>query len=696
MGELDNIEFLDRNLSIVDKGKKDRNIKFRLPSFEEISGRWNRFRYKRLIADMEKKKEKLINQNYEANGNHQLTAAGVKNLKKNAVAIAKLEEKILILAKENVPKDYVKRRAIKLKQNMMNNLSFNARSAYIVGANIEKRIFDDEEDINDFQSESKTVGDAFYSEMGMGYDSEDDFRLPDLPKVAEQIEVQPLEKEDEDDVNILPTDSQRQEIRDNISKEFEKVNNMPNNFVSPEEVMEVVNGAYDGIPSEVISNSPSSIENDSQNMVNMDGIGEEDVRTVIEEEMEAMPTQDGTFVDEVSQNFANPNMETIGREAIGEVIGKEIEVVPTQDGTLVDEASQNFANAGIGEIGREAVEEVIGKEMEVMPTQDGTLTDEVSQDFANAGIGEIGRDDVGEVIEEKMNNFVLTQDETFGDETSQNGVDIEVSNVGKEMDIVDDKAPENINVSKNGSTVVRTDRFDENGELKVGLIEQKEEPPYIKFNYTPMTDEEIAQARENIEYDKYEEKYGNYKLNTSIMVPDFNKVFVPISANNSLGSESEKDLPIVVPERDFSNSFEQNNGDQNIHFDYTEATAEDLSNAVEQTTSLGDAALLMKRAMELREKQKETKEQMEEERRKAEELERKQQEVEKAAKAKLERLRVYNEAVEEDCAYNAAAAKQAEEIAAENAAKIKANEELMNEIDSIIGGEAINVSVRGR
>jgi len=657
MGELDNIEFLDRNLSIVDKGKKDRNIKFRLPSFEEISGRWNRFRYKRLIADMEKKKEKLINQNYEANGNHQLTAAGVKNLKKNAVAIAKLEEKILILAKENVPKDYVKRRAIKLKQNMMNNLSFNARSAYIVGANIEKRIFDDEEDINDFQSESKTVGDAFYSEMGMGYDSEDDFRLPDLPKVAEQIEVQPLEKEDEDDVNILPTDSQRQEIRDNISKEFEKVNNMPNNFVSPEEVMEVVNGAYDGIPSEVISNSPSSIENDSQNMVNMDGIGEEDVRTVIEEEMEAMPTQDGTFVDEVSQNFANPNMETIGREAIGEVIGKEIEVVPTQDGTLVDEASQNFANAGIGEI---------------------------------------GRDDVGEVIEEKMNNFVLTQDETFGDETSQNGVDIEVSNVGKEMDIVDDKAPENINVSKNGSTVVRTDRFDENGELKVGLIEQKEEPPYIKFNYTPMTDEEIAQARENIEYDKYEEKYGNYKLNTSIMVPDFNKVFVPISANNSLGSESEKDLPIVVPERDFSNSFEQNNGDQNIHFDYTEATAEDLSNAVEQTTSLGDAALLMKRAMELREKQKETKEQMEEERRKAEELERKQQEVEKAAKAKLERLRVYNEAVEEDCAYNAAAAKQAEEIAAENAAKIKANEELMNEIDSIIGGEAINVSVRGR
>ena len=50
-------------------------------------------------------------------------------------------------------------------------------------------------------------------------------------------------------------------------------------------------------------------------------------------------------------------------------------------------------------------------------------------------------------------------------------------------------------VSKNGATSAKVDRFNEDGSRRE------------KYNYTPMTDEEIRAAQENIEYDKYEQIY---------------------------------------------------------------------------------------------------------------------------------------------------------------------------------------------
>ena len=57
-----------------------------------------------------------------------------------------------------------------------------------------------------------------------------------------------------------------------------------------------------------------------------------------------------------------------------------------------------------------------------------------------------------------------------------------------------DEAMERV-VSKNGATSAKVDRFNEDGSRRE------------TYNYTPMTDEEIRAAQENIEYDKYEEIY---------------------------------------------------------------------------------------------------------------------------------------------------------------------------------------------
>lgn len=89
----------------------------------------------------------------------------------------------------------------------------------------------------------------------------------------------------------------------------------------------------------------------------------------------------------------------------------------------------------------------------------------------------IGAEVVKDVVDESFDNVNVDSKISLGDIKTE---------VDEAMDRV---------VSKNGATGAKVDRFNEDGSRRE------------KYTYTPMTDEEIRAARENIEYDKYEQIY---------------------------------------------------------------------------------------------------------------------------------------------------------------------------------------------
>ena len=131
---VDKIDLLDNDYNLVSRKASPRQIKTRSKSFSSISGIFTKFRISRLEKKLEKSRKSFVNQEIHKNlGDSSVVRKTEKNIEKKAKAIAKIEEKIMILSKENVPTNYVENRAIKLRKNMMSNLSHNSSMAYSLG-----------------------------------------------------------------------------------------------------------------------------------------------------------------------------------------------------------------------------------------------------------------------------------------------------------------------------------------------------------------------------------------------------------------------------------------------------------------------------------------------------------------------------------------------------------------------------------
>ena len=179
----ENFEFVDREYGQVSREKPSRQIKTRKASFSSIVERFNNFRIKMKAKKLEKMKESALNATYNRNSID-------KEITKKTTAIARLEEKIMILSREDVPEDYVKRRAIKLRKNMMDNLVYNCNNTYQIEEESKKTIFEEEGILDDF--------------------AEDEERM-------ESEEVDSLDKEK---INVVPGELERQSIVDAVNAEF--------------------------------------------------------------------------------------------------------------------------------------------------------------------------------------------------------------------------------------------------------------------------------------------------------------------------------------------------------------------------------------------------------------------------------------------------------------------------------------------
>lgn len=255
-----------------------------------------------------------------------------------------------------------------------------------------------------------------------------------------------------------------------------------------------------------------------------------------------------------------------------------------------------------------------------------------------------------------------------------------------------------IKVSKNESTEAKIDKFNENGEEKV----------------KPMTDEEIAKARENIEYDKYEDVYKwepEEGLIQNIKTPDI-KV-----EKEEKHEEPIRDLPVIVPERNetaviIKNEEKKDKKEkaekQELHMDYSEATEKDVMNAFGRETTVSGLEALKLRALKLQEENKQSKADIdkakEEQRKEAEKaLEyRKQIDAKKAEyNKKYKKLEDYCQKLEEDTRLNQSTAETARNDAATNRkmiedmlAEMNSYDEEMSEIDSILSPDETNVKTR--
>ena len=627
----ENLEFLDGYDEV--EQEKVRSIKTREQSFDNIHGFWEKRRFEKLSKKLEKAEEKLLSQSFKTDSNGQLTAKDEKKIIKKTQAIAKIEQEIKFLKGEYVPEDFVLNRAIKLKDNMYKNLRFNSQNAYSVGLDKYDEIFSEEKE-EVFESAAPVVDVA---EVAGEQELEEE-------KVSSEV-VEDSYGEDENHLDSI--------IQDNERKIAEEVQAVLAEKEKEAEKIEVV-------PSEVERQHIKDAVDDMFSSVQLDKADDnEDIFRGIDEEIAALKGED--------------TMPVIGGDDIQESVDEAMEDVSLDDEQTID-----------------------ASEIE------GAI------DEAIAGV----------------------EDEP----------ELDYSDIKAELD----KAMESIRVSKNG-TAAKLDKYDENGQFKTNEIDEEDVKTVIdeameeekNYDYKPMTDEEIARARENIEYDKYEDLYHNVKHEEepekkesfSLIVPEvkFDDIFKPVAqvdANQNVESpkidfddEIERELPVVVPEREEITAYEKEQEnvsedvpdyameDEGLHFDYSTATADEVNAGFNQANSLGEFAELRKRAEELKEKQRKSREDRAAAEREAEEAAMRAQEIKEAALAKqrdyekrLEKLRLFTEALAEDVEFNTNKAELAKNDAKCNERFAEAQKEktrnidnMINEIDSIIGPEATNV-----
>ena len=244
----ENINIVDRDYGSAQE-EVSRPIKTRGKSFNSIL---SNFKKELLEARLNQMQDSAVSEKYDSD----MSYKSVQSIaSKRATAIAKLEEKILVLSRDDVPQNYVESRAIKLRDAMMDNLTKNASSAYNNSYSI------------GYENKDNVFGDF---EKELGEQSSDDSLDLDTDGVLFSIQ-QPEETDEKDDaINVVPTEFERKDIEDSINEEFAAVDGTSLdetevqeshensedkvNFVTPEEVKETVDKSTEVAEDETVNN----------------------------------------------------------------------------------------------------------------------------------------------------------------------------------------------------------------------------------------------------------------------------------------------------------------------------------------------------------------------------------------------------------------------------------------------------------
>ena len=750
---VDKIDLLDNDYNLVSRKASPRQIKTRSKSFSSISGIFTKFRISRLEKKLEKSRKSFVNQEIHKNlGNPSVVRKTEKNIEKKAKVIAKIEEKIMILSKENVPTNYVENRAIKLRKNMMSNLSYNSSAAYSLGVKTEAdeikaidKIFnedsplsinervreselEDVEDVEEQENDQVETPESIMSreseEIGRRVSSILDEDTSKELEVADDKEVDAVEKEevssDESDKTVNEPVIESEQIPDistfmkdidlNVDTYQDSTNS--NSVIDENESREHIEVVPTDIDRDAIK---SSIDDQFENIAKSGEVSEEETITNA-----GRPNIDDNF------NSVDNGAKFVSPETVKSVVGtgSKIDIDTDEPKSISPEEVRAVLDGKFDEVENAEEEDNVDTHLDVKSIEE-TISDALSK------------------LDEEEQNKDLDDEMSFEDVHEE----------------VEDAINERNKISSNESHVARINEFDADGNKKQ------------KFDYVPMTDEEIKQAQENIEYEKYEnpafkeEKHLPNEIKFNYPKIRFEDIFVPANKDEDYKIESEDvveeekqeivpvndnirgeivvvpdrkvQLPMVVEENKedeqvvtsedvqdveeepiedytFDTSKDDkksvSNNEDDLSFDFSNASATEIDGIIDKLGTKSQFDALKVRVEQLRKQQIEQRKREEEARKAAEVAARKAEEQKKRYNESVEKnnqylelLKSYAEALEEDNERTKQRTQAFEEtkemenrFAEDQRVKAEQALAMVDEINSIIGPVAENVSVAKR
>lgn len=314
------------------------------------------------------------------------------------------------------------------------------------------------------------------------------------------------------------------------------------------------------------------------------------------------------------------------------------------------------------------------------------------------------REQIEAVINDSLGNAASTDSELVTRKEVKKTIEDAMSGVGS----IDQ-------VSKMG-TAAKIGIYDKDGNPLNGSSTTDDKDRMV-YNYTPMTDEEIMQAREEIDFDKYEREYRqeieeSRIIDSPVMFPaiSVDKVFVPQTNTTVTDSAIKPEVQyssvveatplrgeeaIVVPERDASSYFKDVSDiavPKNIGFDFEDATPNDMFKAIDNPTiSTEDAKNMRRRAEELLKRQSELRKLAEEKAAQVNEIQAKDSEVTNLLQDTYEKMALYTDALSQDLNYYE---KQIGELDREydtTSQNLEAKVEAINEMNSVFDTSGIDL-----
>lgn len=747
---VDKIDLLDNDYNLVSREASPRQIKTRSKSFSSISGVFTKFRISRLEKKLEKSRKSFVNQKIHKNlGDSSVVRKTEKDIEKKAKAIAKIEEKIMILSKEDVPTNYVENRAIKLRKNMMSNLSHNSSMAYSLG-------------IKTKADEAKAI-DKIFNENTV---------LPVNDRVRES-ELEDVEDvEDQEAVEVETPESI-------MSRESEEIGKSVSNILD-EDASKESEVADEKDVDAVEKDEVSSEESDkavSEPVVESEQIP--DISTFMKDiDLNVDTYKDSTNINPaIDENESREHIEVvptdIDRDAIKSSIDDQFENIAKNGDNMQEETITNAGRPNVEDgfnsidngamfVSPETVKSVVGtgSKIDIDTDEPKSISPEEVRAVLDGKFDEVENTEEEDKIDTHLD--VKSIEETISDALSKLDEEEQNKDLDDEMSFedvhedVEDAINERNKISSNESHAARINEFDEDGNKKQ------------KFNYVPMTDEEIKAAQENIEYEKYEnpafkeEKHLPNEIKLNYPKIRFEDIFVPVNKDEDYKIESEDvveeekqeivpvndnirgeivvvpdrkvQLPMVVEENKedeqvvtsedvqeveeepieeytFDTSKDDkksvSNDEEDLSFDFSNTSANEIDGIIDKLGTKSQFDALKARVEQLRKQQIEQRRREEEARKAAEEAARVAEEEKKRYNESIEKnnqslelFKSFIEALEEDNERTKQRTQAFEEtkemenrFAEDQRVKAEQALAMVDEINSIIGPVAENVSV---
>ena len=349
--------------------------------------------------------------------------------------------------------------------------------------------------------------------------------------------------------------------------------------------------------------------------------------------------------------------------------------------------------------------QAVKEQKEVPQATIGTeaVKDVVEESFESVNVdSKISREDIKAEVDEAMGRVVSKNGATSAkvDRFNEDGSRREKYNYTPMTDEEIRAAQENIEYDKY-EEIYREEHAKAKAEREAKEAQPVvEEEPYV---YTPMTDEEIKAAQANIEYDKYEEIY-RAENEVRFKTAEFKDIFQPadpskFNIEDAVAEEVVREVPIVVPEVD---------GERFVSKPHV--VAEPTPTVVSKPTSIEEFGALKAKVEQLKKKLAETESKKntavqfaERTSSRAEEIKRITIDSEKAYQDRIASLQLLAQTLEENCKLNETAAHAAtkdaecnERFISSQMAKKEQFDDAINQVDSFLSFTYGEEEVKGR